>query len=122
MQKIISFYRFRFPFFSNNYEKTVYKAIINDIIEMLLYQEVYISKQIYTSFDLENIDIFYDSGKIELIFSQNQAYYFPKISIHIHSKKNINHKILHEILHILETIGTKNFIAEYDKKYFSCIS
>jgi hypothetical protein len=41
MKNILTIYKFNFPFLFNSFEKTKYKAIVSDLKQLLLYDEIY---------------------------------------------------------------------------------
>ena len=111
MKNILTVYKFNFPFLFNNFEEMKYKAIVSDLKQLLLYNEIFKSTSQKNKKWYEKLSINFIWWKIEIIYySNNDLYFIPQFQIDLFVTDSINSNLLEDVIKIFETVWLNEYI------------
>ena len=117
MKNILTVYKFNFPFFDSIYEKTKCEAIILDINQLLIYENISISVVTEQKKDYLISSIKFKWWEINILFHyKNTNYFIPKFQFDLYVEFEIDEKLFINFIEIFETIWFSEYIFVFQNK------
>jgi len=113
MRNILTIYKFNFPFLYNIFEEVKYKAIVSDLKQLLLYDDIF-ETVIEDKGDYSNIlNIKFRWGYVKIVYYFKDNHYFiPRFQLDLFFTENIDEKLVNNILKVFETMWFEEYIFE----------
>lgn len=144
MQKLLTIYKFNFPFIIEEFEEIKYDSILEDLEKLFLYEEEFKSKKTTTQSNFTTTTFKLKNYKAEIItYKQTKHpstkgfnplnnkvfnskdninknnYFIPRLKFNFYSTKESNKQILKSIFEIFISTWRNNYIFDYNEKEIS---